>query len=498
MYTFKDNYNESTIEYKKPIYTKNPVKKNPIIDKIKVKKPIILPTSYKEEKIINLDSDFSNTKYDNIYLDSTANQANYNIEYLATIDHSNNNEYNIISDDNNTFNVFSYGTKPESIINNKIYNTITYNQNSNFLNNENNVYNTKNHMIRSISYNNLINYPYFTNSDYYNYNTFTEKTTSTIEDTSYNNNNTLYNEENIIITNDNNYNYDYPVVSDKNYLDLNSNNANENYHLFDVNNQNDYLTEDINEELNSKYQNITIEVENNSKNINYLDDIYDYNQYYYTNNNNKDNENKKIKIKKIKKFNKRRYSPKKIPIDENNDSSKGKNIEHFHKVKITKKIESNTPKIEKSSLKKDKINNDYHKKKNNKVKVFLYPKKTMDDKMSNINNDSKNNYNGLEKINLKKINDKLNSNDFHFNKISDIKHQNELDTSNNSKQNEDNKKIIETKLQDINNNKEGKNIIIKEEQKEINENKKYNLDELDNNLQHHEKFIQKMENMIDF
>ena len=88
--SYKENYNflnytAGNIEYKKPIFTKNPIKRTPIIENIKIKKPIILPTYFNEIKVINPEDNYTTTNYDNTYIPSIINQTeNNNNEYFTT------------------------------------------------------------------------------------------------------------------------------------------------------------------------------------------------------------------------------------------------------------------------------------------------------------------------------------------------------------------------------------------------------------------------------
>jgi hypothetical protein len=216
---------------------------------------------------------------------------------------------------------------------------------------------------------------------------------------------------------------------------------------------------------------------------------------------------KKIKIKKIKKHrknipipieagnNSRKYSGQKSPFDDPNNKTTYK--EYFHKVKITKKNVSNTPKYEKRSLNEINNNNSSLKQKKSKKKVFLYSSKTMDEKLSNSN--KLENANDNNKTNLKKSQNNHKHKDIDFSDISEIKHKNDIDASNSSEHNQ--KKTDKKNSKDININKEEKNENENESNKELEKNNSMkeknddNLDDVDNNFDHHEKFLEKMENM---
>ena len=482
-----NNYNlQANIEYKKPIYTKNPVKRDPIIEKIKIKKPIILPTSYKDTKVIRDKNEYESTGYNNTYLPSVVNPSNNN-EYYTNTNQTYNNDYNIISN-NNDYNVITYG-QTETIIDNGNYNNVDYDTKTLEINNyEDNTYNIT-PSSKDISSNNVINDQILANTNNYTYNSISEDTTATIgAETTYDNN-ILYNTQNTVITNDNNYNYENPVITNDNANDLNTNYYNQNYNVYTYNTYNTYnkyspYSITTFEHDKNKYHNISVEIESDSSNINKY--LYYDNQYNNTINYENPGGLKNIKIKKLSHNNRRKYSPKKIPIDENNNKNNLK--EYFHKVKITKKKKSHHHKHEN--------NNNSIRKKKSKIKIFSYSQKNLDDKLDNPNqSDKKNNEN--KNVNQKEIN---------FEDISEIKHKNEIEVSNSSEQNGNIKKIItEKNEEDLNKNKGNKDDIKKENNKEL-ENKSIksskkeknnNLDELDNNLDYHDKFIEKMEN-IDF
>ena len=197
---------------------------------------------------------------------------------------------------------------------------------------------------------------------------------------------------------------------------------------------------------------------------------------------------------------KKKYLPRKIPIDENNERNKlfkKKDKEYFHKVKITKKTKSNTPKYEKKSSDRNFNNSSVGKKKSKKT-VYLYRNNTIDDKLTKSNQFER--LNSQNKTNYKKTNSNVEKKDLNFDNISDIEDKNEVEAHNSREENGNNKKIEEKNPEDININKEEKDDLEEKNDNELenkskNEKENDNLDEMDNNLSHNDKINEKMENI---
>ena len=290
--SFEENkYYQAKVEYKKPIFTKSPVKRKPIIEKIKIKKPIILPTSFKEIKVINEKNNFENVGYNNTYLPLIVNTTTNN-DYFTTTNLTYNNDNNVISNNNDYNNTITYG-QTETIIDNNNYNNVAaYDTNTLEINNyEDNIFN-KTTPSKAINYNNLISDQTFTNTNNYTYKTITEDTTAAIRGDITYDNNALYNNQNTILTNDKNYKYENTVVTnDNSNIDLNTPYNNVNYNIYTNNNISPYSITTF-EQNNDKNKNNNISVEIETDSANYIK--------YYNTINYENNRVKNIKITKIK------------------------------------------------------------------------------------------------------------------------------------------------------------------------------------------------------
>ena len=502
---YDENNTELNEEYQNLEIYSEPIIRKPIYQKVIIRKPIFIPAYYKGKE-------FQTINYGNIY--NTSSQENYNnnnIEYTApTItpvedednynETQNQNEY-IKNENYNYKNNYNSNTNPLE----NDYNNINPNENDNIQDEEN--------------YDNYLgdNNQNATKEDNNYFNSILNKQENEINDTTNNNNqyeikdNDNPNNENPQLSEKTNMNYQkeniispIKINAGKEQIEKSENilkNENEDKDISQssepLDDDSDLLKKDLPKKIVRK---IKIEKINESpimkRNISTQTDEDNIFCIYHFNN-------------------KKKYISLKKPIDENSNSIyKRINREGFHRVKVTPiyktknyKKDYNNTNINNYSIKNNKYNHkffinptrknntsynfDSNYFKNRIKKVFMPNTISRKIKIRPI-------YNIPNKKNTTTKNNRYN-NTINFGDISDIKFNNEPNISNNKEYIEKNSpyKMYKNK-KDIMGYPKENNKDLKEENNRLHSFiNSENLDKIDNNFYHHEKFIEDMKNIFD-